>query len=85
MGMLLRRRQVKPTEKKVEPKKAVARPKVEPIVEPQVEPTDTFNYTKSQITLMSTSDLKDLADKLGLDSSLSGRQLKILIVEKLGL
>ena len=42
-------------------------------------------YTKTEINRMSTADLKELAEKNGLDNSLSGAELKKLLIEHYGL
>ena len=43
------------------------------------------SYTKTEINRMSTADLKELAEKNGLDNSLSGAELKKLLIEHYGL
>ena len=43
------------------------------------------SYTKTEINRMSTADLKELAEKNGLDNSLSGAELKKLLIEYYGL
>ena len=42
------------------------------------------SYTKTEINRMSTADLKELAEKNGLDNSLSGAELKKLLIEHYG-
>ena len=42
-------------------------------------------YTKTEINRMSTADLKELAEKNGLDNSLSGAELKKLLINHYGL
>ena len=51
------------------------------------EPVETngLEYTKTEINRMSTADLKELAEKNGLDNSLSGAELKKLLIEHYGL
>ena len=51
------------------------------------EPVETngLEYTKTEINRMSTADLKELAEKNGLDNSLSGAELKKLLIEYYGL
>ena len=43
------------------------------------------SYTKTEINRMSTADLKELAEKNGLDNSLSGAELKKLLINHYGL
>ena len=49
------------------------------------EETKEIEYTKTEINRMSTADLKELAEKNGLDNSLSGAELKKLLIEHYGL
>ena len=51
------------------------------------EPDETkeTEYTKTEINRMSTADLKELAEKNGLDNSLSGAELKKLLINHYGL
>lgn len=42
-------------------------------------------YTKTEINRLSTADLQKLAVEHGLDKSLSGAELKKLLIKKLGL
>ena len=49
------------------------------------EETKETEYTKTEINRMSTADLKELAEKNGLDSSLSGAELKKLLINHYGL
>lgn len=42
-------------------------------------------YTKTEINRMTTADLKKLASENGLDNSLSGAELKKLLIEHFGL
>ena len=51
------------------------------------EPVETngLEYTKTEINRMSTADLKELAEKNGLDNSLSGAELKKLLINHYGL
>ena len=49
------------------------------------EETKEAEYTKTEINRMSTADLKELAEKNGLDNSLSGAELKKLLIEHYGL
>ena len=49
------------------------------------EETKETEYTKTEINRMSTSDLKELAEKNGLDNSLSGAELKKLLINHYGL
>ena len=42
-------------------------------------------HTKTEINRMSTADLKELAEKNGLDNSLSGAELKRLLINHYGL
>lgn len=42
---------------------------------------EKINYTKTEINRMTTADLKELASKNGLDNSLSGAELKKLLIE----
>ena len=49
------------------------------------EETNETEYTKTEINRMSTSDLKELAEKNGLDNSLSGAELKKLLISHYGL
>ena len=49
------------------------------------EETKETEYTKTEINRMSTADLKELAEKNGLDNSLSGAELKKLLIEYYGL
>ena len=52
--------------------------------EESTEATET-EYTKTEINRMSTADLKELAEKNGLDNSLSGAELKKLLINHYGL
>ena len=47
--------------------------------------TKETEYTKTEINRMPTADLKELAEKNGLDNSLSGAELKKLLIEHYGL
>ena len=49
------------------------------------EETKETEYTKTEINRMSTADLKKLAEKNGLDNSLSGAELKKLLINHYGL
>ena len=49
------------------------------------EETKETEYTKTEINRMSTADLKELAEKNGLDNSLSGAELKRLLINHYGL
>ena len=49
------------------------------------EETNETEYTKTEINRMSTADLKKLAEMNGLDNSLSGAELKKLLIEHYGL
>ena len=51
------------------------------------EPVETngLEYTKTEINRMPTADLRELAEKNGLDSSLSGAELKKLLINHYGL
>lgn len=49
------------------------------------EETKEPEYTKTEINRMSTADLKELAEKNGLDNSLSGADLKKILIEHYGL
>ena len=49
------------------------------------EETKETEYTKTEINRMSTADLKALAEKNGLDNSLSGAELKKLLINHYGL
>ena len=49
------------------------------------EETKETEYTKTEINRMSTADLKKLAEMNGLDNSLSGAELKKLLIEYYGL
>ena len=49
------------------------------------EETKEIEYTKTEINRMSTADLKELAEKNGLDNSLSGAELKKLLINHYGL
>ena len=49
------------------------------------EETKETEYTKTEINRMSTADLKKLAEMNGLDNSLSGAELKKLLMEHYGL
>ena len=49
------------------------------------EETKETEYTRTEINRMSTADLKELAEKNGLDNSLSGAELKKLLIEYYGL
>lgn len=57
----------------------------------EIEETQTvsssFNYTKTDINRMSTSDLQAFATEQGIDNAeeLTGAELKKLLIEKLGL
>lgn len=42
----------------------------------------SFEYTKSQINRMSTSELQGLAEKYGLDSDKTGAELKKILIAK---
>ena len=44
-----------------------------------------LEYTKTEINRMSTADIKELAEKNGLDNSLSGAELKKLLINHYGL
>lgn len=54
---------------------------------PPEESTEAMEteYTKTEINRMPTADLKELAEKNGLDNSLSGAELKKLLIEHYGL
>lgn len=49
------------------------------------EKTKETEYTKTEINRMSTADLKELAEKNRLDNSLSGAELKKLLINHYGL
>ena len=49
------------------------------------EETKETEYTKTEINRMSTADLKELAEENGLDNSLSGAELKKLLINHYGL
>lgn len=51
------------------------------------EPTEetAFAYTKTDIKRMASADLKKLAKEYGIDSSLSGADIKDEIIKKFGL
>lgn len=49
------------------------------------EETTVVQYTKTEINRMSTADLKKLAKENGIDDSLSGAELKKVLIEKFGL
>ena len=49
------------------------------------EETKETEYTKTEINRMPTADLRELAEKNGLDSSLSGAELKKLLINHYGL
>ena len=49
------------------------------------EETKETEYTKTEINRMSTADLRELAEKNGLDNLLSGAELKKLLIEHYGL
>ena len=49
------------------------------------EETKETEYTRTEINRMSTADLKELAEKNGLDNSLSGAELKKLLINHYGL
>ena len=49
------------------------------------EETKETEYTKTEINRMPTADLKELAEKNGLDNSLSGAELKKLLINHYGL
>ena len=49
------------------------------------EETSSVQYTKTEINRMSTADLKKLAKENGIDDSLSGAELKKVLIEKFGL
>ena len=49
------------------------------------EETKETEYTETEINRMSTADLKKLAEMNGLDNSLSGAELKKLLIEHYGL
>ena len=49
------------------------------------EEIEETEYTKTEINRMPTADLKELAEKNGLDNSLSGAELKKLLIEHYGL
>ena len=51
----------------------------------ETEETKETEYTKTEINRMSTADLKELAEKNGLDNSLSGAELKKLLINHYGL
>lgn len=55
--------------------------------QPEVEVAETVKkqYTKTEINRLSTNDLKKIAKENGVDSSLSGAEIKKLLVEKFGL
>ena len=54
---------------------------------PPEESTEAMEteYTKTEINRMPTADLRELAKKNGLDSSLSGAELKKLLINHYGL
>ena len=47
--------------------------------------TKETKYTKTEINRMSTADLKELAEKNGLNNSLSGAEIKKLLINHYGL
>ena len=49
------------------------------------EKTKETEYTKTEINRMATADLRELAEKNGLDNSLSGAELKKLLINHYGL
>ena len=49
------------------------------------EEIEETEYTKTEINRMPTADLKELAEKNGLDNSLSGAELKKLLINHYGL
>ena len=49
------------------------------------EEIEETKYTKTEINRMPTADLKELAEKNGLDNSLSGAELKKLLINHYGL
>ena len=54
--------------------------------QPEIKEESTeAKYTKTEINRMSTADLKELAEKNGLDNSLSGAELKKLLINHYGL
>ena len=48
-------------------------------------PETDVTYTKTEINRMSTADLKKLAKENGLDDSLSGADIKKVLIKKFGL
>ena len=57
-------------------------------VKPPVSmPETTFNYTKTEINRMSTSDLQELANELGFSNAdeMTGGELKKVLIEKYNL
>ena len=49
------------------------------------EETSVVQYTKTEINRMSTADLKKLAKENGINDSLSGAELKKVLIEKFDL
>ena len=49
------------------------------------EETKETEYTKTEINRMPTANLRELAEKNGFDSSLSGAELKKLLINHYGL
>lgn len=56
---------------------------VEEVIEPVIAEVKEKEYTKTEINRMSTADLKALAKERGLDDTLSGSELKKVLIEKL--
>lgn len=81
MGMLLHRRRVDVNATTM----ADTTPKATEEVKVAPQEIGEHSYSRTDIAQMSTSDLKKLAEELGLDSELSGAKLKVEIKNKLGL
>lgn len=55
------------------------------LVEDNTKETNENQYTKTDINRMSTADLKKLAKENGIDESMSGAEIKKILIEKFNL
>lgn len=79
MGMMTRRN----IKKRAVVKTAPLNTKVEETT--TTEATSDIQYTKTEISRMSTADLKKLAKENGLDESMSGAEIKKALIDKFNL
>ena len=65
------------------PVKEYVEPKVEEVIPESAQ--EEFPYTKTEINRMSTSELKKVAKKFGIDKDLNGTEIKKQLIAKYGL